>query len=457
MSFRKLSLTLLLFLGCLSLAPGQSNDTHQASPLFDSVVTVWSEFGHGTGFIVDSKGLILTNARTIGPSEIIAIQFDPQHKVRATLLAADPEKDLAVLWASLAPCPTCVAAPLATTADGKPSVVVAGVRLVAVSSPLGPLKLTTDGEVSSADAQSITSDIETTPWISGGPVFNSHNLVVGITSAAAQTTPGHGPSNIIPIAAATALLDQARTKLGAATGPPPAILLPVESADVFPRDGLEQVMEAKKFDIRPYFFDEGDYRVFFATPTSIYRFRTELKNEEEKRRAKHKGNSDPVPDVTEIWGLKNWSPYLAEYTPVVEIVANAKLRETTGSLLGRALTGGSLAEPWRIKFKADFYKMKLRCGEKEVQPIQTGKIEELVDNAHHFTKITNSSSKGFYSYPPDAISPSCGQVALEIYSTKDPDKATVKVLDPKTVDRIWSDFEPYRKTQAAASKPKSSD
>lgn len=36
-----------------------------------SVVTVWSEIGHGTGFIVDPLGLILTNQHVIGPSEYL--------------------------------------------------------------------------------------------------------------------------------------------------------------------------------------------------------------------------------------------------------------------------------------------------------------------------------------------------------------------------------------------------
>jgi len=229
--------------------------------------------------------------------------------------------------------------------------------------------------------------------------------------------------------------------------------LPVESADVFPQNALEQAMEEKKFDFRPYFLDEGDYRVTLLTPIFIYRLRTGIKNDDEKRQAKHKGRSfEPTPDVTEIWGLKNWAPYLAEYTPVIEIVATSHMRETKGSILGRALVGSVYSEPWQMKFKTDFYKMKLKCGEKEIQPIQTGKIEEVVDNSHRFTKVVNSSSKGFYSYPPDAISPSCGQVTLELYSLKDPAKATVKILAAETVNRIWTDFDAYRKAQTTSTK-----
>ena len=326
-----------------------------------------------------------------------------------------------------------------------------GDKITAVSSPVGPLKETASGLVSAMDGRSIASDIEIKPWISGGPVFDAQGMVIGLTSAAGQTTPGKGPSRIVRIAEASALLDQARTKLATGTVPP-ATLLPVESADVFPHDALERVMDEKKFDFRAYFFDEGDYRIMLLTPTLIYRLRTGIKNEDEKRQAKHKDRPiQPSPDITEIWGLKNWTPYLGEYTPVIEIMAISHMRETTGSLLGRALVGGALSEPWQMKFKTDFYKMKLKCGEKEIQPIQTGKIEEIVDNSHHFTKVVNSSSIGFYSYPPDAISPSCGQVTLELHSLKNPDKATVKTLDGKSVERIWTDFEAYRKAQGGTS------
>jgi hypothetical protein len=446
MSTRKIRMFTSLYLfGSLGLVHGQVIGRSAPDAVFDSVVTVWSEFGHGTGFIVDPKGLILTSQRVIGSSEIIAVQFDPQHKVAATLVASDNKKDIAVLWANLSPCPDCVAATIAPT-DRTPPGVAVGDKITTVRSPMGPLKERASGIVNAMDAQSITSDIEIKPWISGGPVFNTQGMVIGLTSAAGQTTPGKGPSTIVRIEEAAALLDQARTRLATGTAPP-ATLLPVESADVFPHDALERVMDEKKFDFRSYFFDEGDYRITLLTPIFIYRLRTGIKNDDEKRQAKHRDRPiQPSPDVTEIWGLKNWAPYLGEYTPVIEIMATSHMQETKGSLLGRALVGGVYSEPWQMKFKTDFYKMKLKCGEKEIQPIQTGKIEEIVDNSHRSTKVLNSSSIGFYSYPPDAVSPSCGQVTLELHSLKNPDKATVKTLEGRSVERIWADFEAYRKT-----------
>src|SRR6185295_3822985 len=53
-----------------------------------SVVTVWSEIGHGTGFIFDKSGLVMTNQHVIGPSEYVAVQFNDTQKVLARVLAA---------------------------------------------------------------------------------------------------------------------------------------------------------------------------------------------------------------------------------------------------------------------------------------------------------------------------------------------------------------------------------
>src|SRR6516162_7269030 len=66
----------------------------------NAVVTVWSEIGSGTGFCVDKTGLFITNQHVIGPSVVNSVQFDPKRKVTATVLAFDPEKDVAVLWAN---------------------------------------------------------------------------------------------------------------------------------------------------------------------------------------------------------------------------------------------------------------------------------------------------------------------------------------------------------------------
>ena len=79
-----------------------------------------------------------------------------------------------------------------------------------------------------------------------------------------------------------------------------------------------------------------------------------------------------------------------------------------------------------MKFRTDFYRMKLLCGGKEVEPIQPGKAATVVNVHSSFVNI-DATYVGIYSYPPDAISPACGKVTLQIYSEKDPEKSESRI------------------------------
>ena len=143
--------------------------------------------------------------------------------------------------------------------------------------------------------------------------------------------------------------------------------------------------------------------------------------------------------------LHGWAEYAGEYKPVLFRQAAPQLRETFLSSLGRnmAVSNGGRMPPARMKFKTDFYRMRLFCGDKEVEPIQPGKVATIEYDHNTIVDITDATYVGFYSYPPDAISPSCGKVTLKLYSEKQPDVPESKVPDQETIDRVWADFQPY--------------
>lgn len=87
--------------------------------------------------------------------------------------------------------------------------------------------------------------------------------------------------------------------------------------------------------------------------------------------------------------------------------------------------------------------MRLLCGGKEVEPIHPAKAATVVNEHNYFVNVTDATYVGIYSYPADAVQSSCGEVVLELYSEKDPDKPNRKVLDEKSIVRITSDFQPY--------------
>src|ERR1700722_3604083 len=410
-----------------------------------SVVTVWSEIGSGTGFIVDTAGLIMTNQHVIGPSELNSVQFDSKRKVAARVLAFDAERDVAILYADLSAFPSALAAPIAAPHAGS-ELAVEGERVFTIGSPLGLKKIITAGIVSKVEARAIISDVNINHGNSGGPLFNSLGEVIGITTFLVPGGNGPGVTGVVRIDQTLPVLARARKKMQDAALPS-ARLLPVEPIDPYPLDSLKEMSQPARFDRKPYVFTVGGFDVALGTPVLESEVQAEAGRtvaHERNKRTKRRGESAENP-FEPLKDLPEWAEYVGEYKPVLLVQAAPQLRETFASVLGRELAPASefFGGAPRSKFSTDFYRMKLLCGAKEVEPIQPGKAATVVNAHSEFVNIADATYVGIYSYPPDAISPACGKVTLQIYSEKDPGKSESKDLDQKSIDRVWNDFRPY--------------
>jgi len=381
--------------------------------LKNSVVKVRADAHDGSGFIVDPAGLIVTNNHVVQQSGYVAVQFDQKRKVLAQVLATDTDKDIAVLWANLKPFPEAVAANLVPT-DAASQLVV-GERVFTIGCPLGREKVLTTGVVSKVETKSITSDININPGNSGGPLFNLRGEATGITRAGLRLL-----ASIVPIAEVRPLIDQARQKMSGT--PPAAELLPVEPIDFFPSDALVSLLQRpEKMDTKPYFFPAGQFEVGVLTPSVRYYLGHKEQMDLARKAAKRSGT-----DASQTKAPSQAVESAQDFPPTLILRVVPKF-----------------STMWKVKFKNGFQKMRLLCGGKEIPPIDPGRMDyELHDMREH---VIDTTTQGFYSYAPDAISPSCGSVSLEIFSEKDPNTPITQAIDTATVERVWADFEPYRK------------
>jgi len=380
-----------------------------------SAVTVRAEAFEGSGFIVDTSGLVVTNNHVVESSRYLAVQFDQKHKVVARLLAANPSRDIAVLWVNLRAFPEAVIATLVPS-DAASQIVV-GDRVFTIGSPMGREKVLTSGVISKVENTSIFSDININPGSSGGPLFNLRGEVTGITSAQL-----HLLASIIPIADARPVIEQARNELSGAS-PPSAELLPVEPEDFFPADALlSSLQHREKMDVRPYFFSAGQFNVEMLTPPLRY----------------YLHNKDEIEAAIRV--AKRARDGQAEAKLPGSVMEDAQEYQST--LIIRVVPQYGF---WKGRYKNSFRRMRLLCGGKEVPPIDPGRSDyERRDLAD---RIRDTTTEGFYSYQPDAISPNCGGVTLEIFSEKDPSTPIIQSVDSATVERIWIDLEPYRRAR----------
>lgn len=432
------------------LQPGETKPTRikdeltsNFNRLKSSVVTVWSEFGHGTGFIIDKDGLILTNQHVVGPSEYIAVQFDEKRKIPAVLLASSPEKDVAVLWVNLEALPDATVAAIAKT-DGAEPAITEGERVFTIGSPLNQKKIITTGIASKIEEKAILSDININHGNSGGALFNSIGEVVGITTFGDPDSNGPGVSGIVRIEQAFPIIEEARKKM-AIGQKPPAKLLAVDPTDIFPIEAIKEIAAAKKFDTSRYIIGIDDFTVTFLTPTLKYRMETEAEREAAKTRDKRNKKEGAVQGTFRPFeDIRGWREYVGDYKPILTIRATPALAESFWGAVGRGVAANyGIRVPAKLRFKTDFYKMRLMCGEKEIEPIHPAKIAHILNERNYLISINDATYEGFYSYPADAISPSCGKVTLIMFSEKKPNEAKTKVLDNKTVIKIGEDFAPY--------------
>jgi putative serine protease PepD len=158
--------------------------------------------GAGTGFVVDDRGTIVTNAHVVDGADTITVTVPGDQAPRtAELVAADAGADVAVL--RVADTAGLVAAPLADGGD-----VAVGDQVVAIGNALaleGGMTVT-QGIVSALDrsietgAGELSGLLQTDAAISsgnsGGPLVNARGEVVGINTAVATSGGGVSASNI---------------------------------------------------------------------------------------------------------------------------------------------------------------------------------------------------------------------------------------------------------------------
>lgn len=181
----------------------------KASP---SVVTIQTDTGSGSGFVVSSDGLIVTSLHVIAGAGTVTAVLPDGTNLPATVVGTDQPHDTAILHVAASGLPF-----LALATDK----VQIGQAVIAAGNALGQFPDTiTVGVVSglnrSIDAGVgrsarrlngvLQTDAALNPGMSGGPLLDLAGQVIGVNTAVAGNA--YGIAFAEPIAAAAALLAQ---------------------------------------------------------------------------------------------------------------------------------------------------------------------------------------------------------------------------------------------------------
>ena len=146
--------------------------------------------GEGSGFIISSDGLILTNAHVVQDAKEVTVKLTDRREYQAKVLGADPQTDVAVLKIE--------AKNLPVVKTGDVNQLQVGEWVLAIGSPYGLENTATAGIVSAkgrslpddTSVPFIQTDVAVNPGNSGGPLFNDRGEVVGINSQIYSRTGG---------------------------------------------------------------------------------------------------------------------------------------------------------------------------------------------------------------------------------------------------------------------------
>ena len=146
--------------------------------------------GVGSGFIVDSKGYILTNQHVVQGATRITVRLQSGEEFRGVVKGVDEETDIAVVKVE-------TSRDLPTVKLGDSNTAQVGDWVLAIGSPFGLDQTVTAGIISTKERQTplftsfqqfLQTDAAINRGNSGGPLVNMRGEVIGVNSQIATST-----------------------------------------------------------------------------------------------------------------------------------------------------------------------------------------------------------------------------------------------------------------------------
>jgi S1-C subfamily serine protease len=429
------------------------------------VFTIFADGRKGSGFLVDRRGIVLTNAHVVEGASEVRVQIDSTTVVRARLIERDPERDVAVLLVPPTRCTGCAVLPIAQPESD--AYAVPGERILAIGSPLNQTSVLTLGIVSRVEERAIISDVNINPGNSGGPMLNTAGEVIGINTFADPNRQGSGPgvAGAVLIAQALPAVLRARGRLEAGEASPPAdSLLPIADRRPYPLVALQEIARQPRYNLRNYSGRVGGFDLFVMTPPASFWRQAQaeraLLGRRERREVRAGVEANERVDPIQNW--PGWDEYVGGRRPVVMINVLPRAGETRGSgwlnALG-AIAAGAAGTVYvghsELEFKGDFRDLRLMRDGQEVVPVERNRVGAPLDLQTWYASGRDYAHQGIYVFRPEDFGPrpdgSFPTLVMLIDDTAHPGPPLEFTINPRAAETIWNDFSPFR---ASLSEPR---
>ena len=368
-----------------------------------SLAEIWTPTRHATAFVIDARGLIATNDRTIGEVTDVEVEFTAttggadRLKVPGRVIASDRLQGVSIIRVN----PETVASrqPIAPRCGEAPPEVQREQKVVALIAPILEPRNAIMGTASHAGSQSFRVDWRLDGGSAGGPVFAADGAAIGIAVADdEQDRSRRKDSYVIPLTNACSVMAKAEKQMAGAA--PAAIALRTEAG--LPRTRSARISDAaRKTRLQPPLIRADEFDITLATPAMI-------------------GGDASLSSPRTFFGY--WTPYVMNAPQVLLVRVSPQFEESFWKMLARgaAATQG-VALPPMPGFNANFMRMRAFCGGAEVTPIHRFIVETDVRG--------RSLREGLYVFALTDFGAHCSSVRLDLFSAKSPNKADSRTIE----------------------------
>jgi len=382
-----------------------------------SLAEIWSPSRHATGFVVDERGLVATNDRTLGDATDVEVEFTVKDrpgdrtKVPGRVIASDRLQGVSIIWIN--PEATTSRQPIAPDCTASPLEIEHEQKVVALAAPILEARSAIQGTASHATSQSFRVDWRLDPGSAGGPVFTAEGAPIGIAVGddanereRDRDRSRQKDSYVIPLNNVCAVIALAEKKMAAA-GAPPATSLRTETG--LPRTRMATIADPKaKPRLQPPVIPADEFDITLATPAMI-------------------GAEPSTWSPRSFFGY--WTPYVVNAPQVLFVRVSPQFEESLWKMLARgaAATQGVALPPLR-SFSANFQRLRAFCGGAEVLPIQRLMIDTEIQG--------RGVREGLYVFALTDFGAHCSSVRLDLFSGKSPTKADSRTIEVEVFTKI---------------------
>lgn len=428
------------------------------------VVSVFSSNDHGSGFVIDRQGLILTSSSVVGDDkDHLHVKLSTGKVFKAKVIVNDPEKDVAILRVN----PEAVEEQVVLVVSDNPALVPsAGDELVSIGvGETNQESVAVVSKVVRSAKEKISLDSQIEPDVFGGPLLNAEGQVVGINTLG--TDIAVNPTLVgVPISLIKGKIDQAREQISGAVAPSSAALpdvpeIPFKVADL-QKENAELFKDSNHKD---YNFESKFFSVCVLTPPEGLDRLKQLANLKDVGKQKN-GDEHETPGANESYAAENYYDKAVVTVLVIPRPRSCKdSKALTATKVALSVTSlatialGPAALPIAIvslasngvhdkrAVKKDFLELSL-VGEDNIAvatPIASGKVPftkaMMTITNYPYKELVDKSYVGMYTFDARAFdTPKKLRLAVSAEGKR---KVTSFDFSDKAKQRIIADFKPY--------------